>query len=526
MSNPEAFGFGSSRLMSQRRELLLNGDSVQLGSRAFDLLLALVKRHGQLATKDELMAEVWPGTIVEENSLHAQISALRKVLAGDADSTCYLQTIPGRGYRFVASVEHVPVDPAAAPIASSAGLLPLPDKPSIAVLAFTNMSGDPGHEYFADGMVEDIITELSRFRELFVIARNSSFQYKGKAVDVRQIGRELGVRYVLDGSVRWAGDRIRISAQLVDAVTGGHRWAERYDRELKDVFAVQDEIVRTIVSIFAAHVKKAETERTLTKPPTTWQAYDYCLQAANTFSSYSLSFRVDELYETRRLLQHSLSIDPNYARSYALLSHTYATAWVNPLDGDFLSPAALDKAYQLARKAVRLDANLPQAHSCLGVVLDLKQEYDNSIAAFERAIVLNPNYSDWRFGLALVYAGNSVRAMQILEAYMRLDPFSSPLATTYLGAANYMLKRYAEALTLLREYVSTAPEHRSGRLWLAAAYAQSGQLKEAHAEIEEILRVHADFTIYGTVRRLSVFKYPQDTEHYYEGLRKAGLPEK
>ena len=161
--------------------------------------------------------------------------------------------------------------------------LPLPDRPSIAVLAFANLSGDKEQEYFSDGITEDIITELSRFSELFVIARNSSFQYKGKATDVRQVGRDLGVRYVLEGSVRRGGDRLRISAQLIDAMTGGHRWAERYDRKLEDVFAVQDEIVRTIVTILAAHVRKAETERTRTKPPNSWQAYDYYLQAVDAF---------------------------------------------------------------------------------------------------------------------------------------------------------------------------------------------------------------------------------------------------
>jgi TolB-like protein len=197
--------------------------------------------------------------------------------------------------------------------------LALPEKPSIAVLPFTNLSGDPGQDYFCDGITEDSTTELSRFSELFVIARNSSFQYKGKAVDVRQVGRELGVRYVLEGSIRRAGDRVRITAQLIDAPTGAHRWAERYDHELKDIFAVQDEVARTIVSILTAHVKKAEAERTLLKPPATWQAYDYYMRAVVTFDSFGSSFKAEELYETQRLLEHSLSIDPNYARASAFL---------------------------------------------------------------------------------------------------------------------------------------------------------------------------------------------------------------
>ena len=179
------------------------------------------------------------------------------------------------------------------------------------------MSGDPGQDYFSDGITEDIITGLSRFSELFVIARNSSFQYKGKSPDIRQVGRELGVRYVLEGSIRRAGDRVRISAQLIDAVTGAHRWAERYDRELKDVFAVQDEVSRAIVAILVAHVNKAEAERTLLKPPETWQAYDFFMRASDTYIAFRSSFNVADLYEARRLLERSIALDPNYARAYA-----------------------------------------------------------------------------------------------------------------------------------------------------------------------------------------------------------------
>ncbi len=259
------------------------------------------------------------------------------------------------------------------------------------------MSGDPSQEYFSDGITEDIITELSRFSELFVIARNSSFQYKGKSPDIRQVGRELGVRYVLEGSIRRAGDRVRITAQLIDAITGAHRWAERYDRKLEDVFAVQDEVARTIVTILAAHVNKAEAERTLLKPPATWQAYDYYMRAADALNSFLSSYRLDDLYEVRRLSQLSISIDANYARAYATLSFTHVAAWLNPLDSDHLKSSTLDEAHRLARKAVQLDANLPPAHACLGWVLNWKGQHAASIEEFERAIALNPNFTDYRF---------------------------------------------------------------------------------------------------------------------------------
>jgi len=407
--------------------------------------------------------------------------------------------------------------------------LSLPEKPSIAVLAFTNLSGDPEQEYFADGIVEDIITGLSRFSELFVIARNSSFQYKGKAVDVRQVGRELGVHYVLEGSLRRSGERIRIAAQLIDAATGRHRWAEHYDRKLEEVFAVQDEVVATIVAILAAHVRRAEIERTRAKPPNSWQAYDYYLQALDTVASFTSSFSVKDLYETRRLLHQSLAIDPNYARSYAVLSQTYVIAWLFSLDSDFLDPKVLEQAHEFARKAIQIDPNLPLAHSVLGAVLmfegQFKRQHEASIAEFERAVALNANDVDWRFGSALVFAGYSRRAVEVLKAYMRLDPFYPPIAPGLLGLAHYMLKQYSQALPLVRECVARSPRYRSGHVWLAAIHAQLGQLEEARAEAAEVMRLVPNYTIAGIARRTVAFKQADDDEHYFDGLRKAGLPE-
>jgi len=345
-----------------------------------------------VAARLEATAE--PGSICISGAAYDQV---RNKLALDA-ADLGLQSLkniaePVRIYRLT-------TDPSVTP-AQAKPLLALPDKPSIAVLPFTNLSSDPEQEYMVDGIVEDIITELSRFSELLVIARNSSFQYKGKAIDVRRVGRELGVGYVLEGSVRRGGDRIRISAQLIDAVTGAHRWAEHYDRTLEDVFAVQDEVVRTIVAILAAHVRMAETERTRARPPGSWQAYDCYLKAADIFfNTFNRSFTFDALYETRHLLQQSLAIDANSARSYAVLALTYIASWYNHVDGDFLSPGALDQAHRFARKAVELDPNLPEAHASLGFCLMFRRELDASIAAFERANALNPNcvnYINWQF---------------------------------------------------------------------------------------------------------------------------------
>jgi adenylate cyclase len=400
----------------------------------------------------------------------------------------------------------------------------LPDKPSIAVLPFDNLSSHPEQEYLVDGIVEDIITELSRFSELFVIARNSSFQYKGKAIDVRQVGRELGVRYVLEGSVRRVGDRIRVSAQLIEATSGTHRWAEHYDRNLEDLFAVQDDVVRTIVTILAAHVRIAETERTRTKPPNSWQAYDYYLKAVEASVSFSSNRNVANDEEARHLLWQSLVIDPNYARSYARLAHTYAGSWVNPAHEDFLNPAALERAHDLARKAVQLDRKLPQAHVALGWVLAYKHQHDASIAAFEKAMTLNPNYVDWRFGMALIFAGASKRAIEVVHTYMRRDPFYVPYASLVMAYAHYMLEQYSQALSPLRDFVAQAPTWWAGHCLLAATLARTGHLDEARAEAAEALRLAPNFSISG-FRPLFGLKYPRDEEHVFAGLREAGLPE-
>jgi adenylate cyclase len=413
---------------------------------------------------------------------------------------------------------HVKPKPAAAPEPA------LPAKPSIAVLPFDNLSSHPEQEYLVDGIVEDIITELSRFSELFVIARNSSFQYKGQAVDIRRVGRELGVRYVLEGSVRRANDRIRVSAQLIEADTGTHLWAEHYDRNLEDVFAVQDDVVRTIVTILAAHVRIAETERTRTKPPNSWQAYDYYLRAVDASVSFSSTRNVSNDQEALRLLQQSLVIDPNYARSYARLAHTYAGSWVNPAHQDFLKPAALERAHEFARKAVQLDRKLPQAHVALGWVLACKHQHDASIAAFEKAAALNPNYVNWRFGMTLIFAGASKRAIEVVRAYMRLDPFYVPYASLVLAYAHYMLAQYPQALPPLRDFVGQAPTWWAGHSLLAATLARMGQLDEARAEAAEALRLAPNFSISG-FRPLFGLKYPQDEKHLFEGLRQAGLPE-
>jgi adenylate cyclase len=510
-----------------RRELHRGAEAVSLAPQVFDLLDHLIRNRERVVSKDDLIAAIWGGRIVSDAAVTTRINAARSAIGDSGEEQRLIKTLPRKGFRFVGAVREEQGPVGTPSVGGSADpsrpTLALPDKPSIAVLPFANLSGDPGQDYFIDGIVEDIITELSRFGELFVIARNSSFKYKGKAVDVRDVGRELGVRYVLEGSVRRGGDRIRIAAQLIEAATGVHRWAERYDRKLEDIFAVQDEVVGTIAAILAAHVRRAETERSRARPPNSLEAYDCYLQAADAMDSFLSTFKVEDIYEARRLSQQSMAIDESYARAYTVLAVTHATVWLHPLDGDFSNPAALDRAHDLARKAVQLDRNLPRAHVELGFVLSLKRQHDASIAAFEKAMALNPNYVDWRFGFALIFGGDSKRALDVVHAYMRRDPFCVPTASVGLGYAHYMLGQYSHALPLLRDYVAQVPTDRLARPLLVATFAQLGQIEEARAEAAEILRIWPNYTI--ATARMSAFKHAKDDKQLRDGLRKAGLPE-
>jgi adenylate cyclase len=515
-------------LDTERRELRRGGAAVAVEPRVFDLLAYVIENRQRVVSRDDLIARLWDGRIVSESAIASCINGVRSAIGDSGEAQRLIKTVPRKGIRFVGAVREEHGDPwAAAP--TTGGEKPagptFPDRPSIVVLPFDNLDGEQVQDYLSDGITEDIITELSRFSELLVIACNSSFQYKGKAVDVRQVGRELGVRYVLQGSIRRSGDRVRISVQLVDAVTGAHRWAERYDRQFEDIFAIQDELTRTIAPILAAHVNQAEIERTLNKPPAAWQAYDYYLRAVHIQVPYYSSLKAADLYQVRGLLEQSLALDPEYARACVRLAWTHFAAWVNPLDGDHLSPAALDRAYQLARKAVELDPKLPDAHAFLGHALGRRGEHDAAIAAFERALALNPNFTDWRFAENLVYAGEPERAIAAIKRHMRLDPYYVPLAPVWLAVAHYVLKAYAQAVPPLQECVSRAPDLRTGHLWLAATYAQLGRLDEARSQAAEVLRIEPTWSNNGVGRRIYVFRRPEDAEHLLDGLHKAGLPD-
>jgi len=508
-----------------RGALAVDGVECPLRPKSLALLKYLVENSGRVVSRDVIMQAVWPGVFVTEDSIAQCIKDIRRAL-GDEQQRL-VRTLPRRGFLFAAGARSDATADEQAPLQRSgdtSGDPAIPQKPSIAVLPFINLSGDSEQGYFADCITEDIITELSRFSELFVIARNSSFTYKGKAVDVRHVGQELGVRYILEGSTRRVGDRVRVTAQLVEAATGAHRWADRYDRKLEDVFAVQDEVARTIASILVAHVNRAEFERTSLKSPASWQAHDYYIRAAGILMSFWSSFKREDVYEAQRLFRQALAVDPNYARAHAQLTIIDSILYSWSLDTDYLNPAVIDRAVHSGRTAVQLDPELPLAHCCLVVPLSQKGQHEAAVVAIDKALALNPSYTEPRFIIGLIWAGEHRRAIELARTHMRADPFYSPFAPLWLGLAHYMLENYGDALPPTLESLARTPNARGPHQQLAMTYAQMGRKEDARAEAEEVLRVEPGYTI-ERVRRANSFKLPRDADHFFGGLRKAGLPE-
>ena len=395
----------------------------------------------------------------------------------------------------------------------------LPDKPSIAVLPFDNMSGDPEQEYFADGVVEDIITDLCRFKELLVIARHSSFSYKGKSIKIQEVASELGVRYVVEGSVRKVVDRIRITAQLIDASDESHLWGERYDRELHDIFDIQDEIVETIVRTVVARVKRHSMERVDRKVPRDLKAYDYVLQArAVLCDSAENNSRCRELYE------FALRADPRSAEACSGISLTHG---LDHTSGWTESPKfSREQAMRYALKAVALDDDNSNGHGRLGLQQLHNRKYDLAEFHLDKALALNPNDPlAWAYkGLYLIYTGQPEDALSTLEQATRRNPFNITWFLWFIGLAYYCSRRFQEAIPPLQRSIDHNPKFIAPRRHLAACYAQLGKSKDAAEQTAMILELDPNFSIEKISSTLS-YRDSADLEHYLDGLRKAGLPE-
>ena len=392
--------------------------------------------------------------------------------------------------------------------------LPLPDKPSIAVLPFNNNSADPEQAYFSDGITEDLITDLSQISGLFVIARNTVFTYKGQAVNVEDVARELGVRYVLEGSVRKAGNRVRINAQLIDASTGFHLWADRFDRELQDVFALQDEVTERIVAALEVELTESERESLARRYTDSVAAYDIFLRGWEQYWRYSEEGNL----QARRFFERAIALDPEFARAYANLAMTYTG---NTGSADDLS---LDRAYELAQKAIALDDNLPQVHWVMALVRLFQRDYAEALANSERALELDPNYADAyaQKGQVLQYAGKPEEGLEVIERAQRLNPHFPFSYLSVEGEAYFALGRYGEAIDRLREGLQRNPSAQRLHMFLAASYAQAGRLEDAEWEVAELLTLDPGFTL-EHVHEVVPFRDREPLGRLLDGLRKAGL---
>jgi TolB-like protein len=510
-------------LDTDRRELRRGAALVAVEPQVFDFLVHLVRHRGRVVSKDELLATVWHGRIVSESAVFNRINAARSAIGDTGDEQRLIKTLPRKGLRFVGYVRE---DEAAAMVSAHSGQrasasLPFPDRPSIAVLPFTNMSSDPDQDYFADGLSEDLITGLARIRWLFVIARNSSFVYKGRAVDVGQVSRELGVRYVLEGSVRRGGNRLRISAQLVDAMSGAHHWAERYDRQLGDMFAVQDEITRSVAGAIEPRLLAAEGIRALARSADDLGAWELVARAQAHFWRLTR----EDCAAAVEPLKRAVKTYPDYAPARGLLAfcQVFAThmGWIDREQG--LLPGR-----QQAIRAIALDDRHPWGHIALAYWALMERRTEESISAFRRAANLNPNSAAAHSHLSrgFAFAGRDREATEHGEEAIRLSPLDPEMAL-FLGAiavAHFTAGRYAEAIERSLEAQRLRPSFQGSRRLLCASLAHAGRVDEARSLLETIRREQPQLSL-AWIRANVPYQTPELMERFLEGFRKAGLGE-
>jgi adenylate cyclase len=470
-----------------------------------------------IAARLEAIGE--PGGVTVSGTVFDQVkNRLRAEFDSIGEQTVKNITDPVRAYRVRSPTGDASHSvPRAKASAGPTVALPLPDKPSIAVLPFVNMSEDPQQEYFSDGMTEDVITGLCKLSGLFVIARNSVFLYKGRAVRPEQVSRDLGVRYVLEGSVRKARNRVRITAQLIDATTGYHLWAENYDGELRDIFALQDGITRQIVTALAPKLKAGEQSPIRHQETSNVEAYDLVLKAFATLVQYTQASNVTAL----QLCQQAIALDPKYARAYAVLTRGYYVAWQSQWTDD---RAALDRAIEAAKKAVTLDDSLSEAHLVLGWCSLWKKQHDLAISELERAVSLDPNYAEAFAFLAEVlnFAGRPDEAIGFVKKALRLDPNYQAHCVFHLAHSYWLLRQYDEAIAAMQDSLHRNPNFLPAHRMLAVAYTELGRDADARAEVRELLRISPGASL-DRFRATEAYKNPADTERFMSGLEKAGL---
>ena len=527
------FLFGDYLLDVDRRELQRGSELLSLGPQVFDLLIYLLQNRERVVSKDDLLGAVWNGRIVSESTLTSHINAARKAVGDSGEEQKLIRTIARKGFRFVGEVtESEPSGAggssksAAPPKSAQPGhepALTLPAMPSIAVLPFQNLSGDSEQEYFADGMVEDIITALSRMRWLFVIARNSSFTYKGRALDVKQVGRELGVRYIVEGSVRRAANRVRITAQLIDASNGTHIWADRFDGGIEDIFDLQDRMTESIVGAIAPPLEQAEIERAKRKPTENLDAYDFFLRGMAKF--YKRTNEANS--EALRLFQKAFELDVDFASAYGMAAYCFVWRKTNRWMTDPV--LEIDETARLARRAAEAGWDNAVAlarggHALAYVVGDV----ESGAAFIDRALILNPNLATTWFASGWVknFLCQPDIAIEHLARAMRLSPRDAEFSTMQAGTAYalFLSGRYDEASLWAQKALLGWPTYLTAMRVAAASNALAGRLQEARQSVERLCQIDPTFRV-SSVRDWIPLRRPEDLAKFEEGLRKAGLQE-
>ena len=512
---------------TDRRELYRGADVVSVAPQVFDLLDYLIRNRERVVSKDDLINAIWNGRIVSDAALTTRLNVARTAIGDSGEEQRLIKTLPRKGFRFVGPV----VEAQGAAGATVTGnleeepkpALPLPDKPSIAIFPFTNLSSDPEQNYFADGMVDEIITALSRFKALFVIARNSSFTYKGRAVDVKQVGRELGVRYVLEGSVRKSGNSIRIAGQLIDAASGVHLWADRYDGALEDVFELQDQVAASVVGAIAPSVTQAEIERAKRKPTSSLDAYDYHLRALAAHWERTR----DATEQAIGLFEQAIALDPQFAPAYAGLAATFQqrTIWRWSTD-----PAAdASRAIAYAKSALRLGRQdawvLAQSAIALAAI---GYEVELADSLLEEAIRLNPNgVLGWLGGGWMkLYLGDHLTAIDYFQRALRLSPLAPSIFFAHggLAYAYFFLGNFDEGLKRAADALRHQPSFVGALRITMACHAMLGNIEAARRLWEQIALLSPSDRV-SKMQKGAPFRRDQDLAKLQEAYRLAGMPE-
>jgi TolB-like protein len=538
------FRFAEFEINLGRHELRRSGQVVSIEPQVFDLLVHLIRNRDRIVSKDELIETIWQGRIISEATLSSRVSAARRAVGDNGDEQLVIRTLHKRGFRFVGSVDDAgwlppptssAEDKAARPDAGSensdvsrliasdvrTSVLALPGKPSIAVLPFQNMSGDPEQEYFSDGLTEDIITGLSRQQWFFVIARNSTFAYKSEVIDVRNVASELGVRYVLEGSVRKTTGRVRVTGQLIDATSGIHLWADRYDRELVDIFDLQDEITDKVIGSVGPQILSAEAARVRRKPPQSIDAWDLVMHALPHMWRVS----AEEQRRAQEFLQQAIALDAEYAHAHALLGWTYVSMF--NVDSHRPIRELTDKSIDAGGKAMALDDQEPWGHLVVGLGHARRRRPDPAISHLSKAVDLNPNFALAYAGLgyALACGGEPERGLQSLEQAERLsprDPFLAVYAPTVRYMALFALERYEETIAVCRATAALHPNHAGAWRLMTVSLGLLGRVDEAGKALAHTLTLQPDLSP-AHVEINTVFAGASDRARFLLGLRKAGL---